>query len=145
MAPLNWRLIVTSPPAIPLTPLCIAKGESLLRVFSPSVEVITRYRGDGPVEIPSSSTWDPFSCFCYGIHKKVCLLIRPFLQNPLSPDWPNKGHRHLCVAGNYLLVIALAIECNLLTNSIECYNSPSLVISTQQWNNLEKESMANWI
>ena len=49
-------------------------------------------------------------------------------------DWPYKGRHHLGVAGNDLLVIALAIEykrCHLRTNNIECNNSPSLVISTQ--------------
>ena len=44
------------PGANELTPLCIAKGESLLRVFPSSVAFITRYRGHGPVEVLSSST-----------------------------------------------------------------------------------------
>ena len=49
-------------------------------------------------------------------------------------DWPYKGRRHLDVASNALLVIALAIEYkryHLPTNNIECNNSPSLVSSTQ--------------
>ena len=55
-------------------------------------------------------------------------------------DWPNKEHRHLGVASNDLHVITLAIECkrcHLQTNNIECYNSPSLVNSTQKCNNLD--------
>ena len=62
-------------------------------------------------------------------------------------DWPYNGRRHLGVASNDLLVIALAIKCkrfHLPTYNIECNNSPSLVISTQQWNNLDKESMSNF-
>ena len=54
----NIKLTLNSnvTPAIPLTPLCIAKGERLSRDFPLSVAVITRYRGYGPVEVPSSST-----------------------------------------------------------------------------------------
>ena len=79
---------------------------------------------------------------------KNMLSIKNKLDNPIVSsqatitDWPYKGRHHLGVASNDLLVVALAIEskrCHLPTNNIECYNSPSHVISAQKCNHLDKE------
>ena len=48
----------------------------------------------------------------------------------------------------HLNVNSLTIEwkrCHLLTNNIECTNSPSLVISAQKYNTLANEKMTNFI
>ena len=139
---------MTSPLSIPLTPLCISEG----REFTEGFHFIScgHYQIPRPWSISNSEFVDMRSVqggSCYDIHKQL-------FENPtVSPqatitDWPNKERRHLGVASNDLLVIALAIECkrcHLPTHNIECYNSPSLVISTQQWNHLDKERMANLI
>ena len=118
---------MTSPPAIPITLLCIANGERLLKDFVLSVAVKTRCRGHGPVEVPVSYTCD-LSIF-------VMVSIKSVFINPtVSPqatitNSPYKGSRPLGMATNDPLVIALAIEykgCHLPTNKIECNNSPSL-------------------
>ena len=120
MLPLNWRLMATYSPAIPWTPLCIAKGERKNEGF-PSISCSNYY------QIPKPwSNWDSGSVNNRSVQGYLLMrYIKNKFDEPTITDWPYKGHRHLGVAINNLIIIALAIFQQTL-NGITRQTLPSL-------------------